>query len=491
MLFNSLSFLAFFPLVVIAYYILPNRFRTYFLLLASCIFYMAFVPKYILVLFTLITLDFFLAQLIERHSGRRRTLFLLTSVAANLGMLFFFKYFNFFNINVAALAAFLHWNYAPSLLKIALPLGLSFHVFQSLSYVIEVYKRRYPAERDYFVYALYVMFFPQLVAGPIERPAHLLPQLKIEHRFDATRVRRGLERMLWGFFKKLVIADNIAPIVSYVYGGTPTDGPLILVIAVLFAFQLYCDFSGYSDIAIGGALVLGMELTENFDRPYSSRSMAEFWRRWHISLSNWLRDYLYYPLVVGWGRASRPRIALSLIITFVLIGLWHGANWTYAFFGAINGFYLTFGLLTASWRERLVSFIKLSQMPRVHHALQVMVVFCLWVFCLIFFRSRDISQAWEIISHMGVNTSHMFDIQYWRYQVFTDQIIGAKKAGVAVICVAILFMEIVQYMQAKMKTLYVWETKSNVLHLVWNYAILFSILFFGHLGAQTFIYFQF
>src|SRR3989344_5030668 len=292
MLFNSLSFAVFFPVVVVLYYTLPQRYHVPLLLIASCVFYMAFVPQYILVLFTLITLDFFLAQLIEKQTGRRRAALLWTSVAGNIGMLFFFKYFNFFNINLDALADLLHWNYDPMLLYIALPLGLSFHIFQSLSYVIEVYRGRFKPERNYLIYALYVMFFPQLVAGPIERPAHLLPQFLKAHTFDAQRVRRGLERILWGFFKKIVIADNIAPIVSHIYAGTPADGPLIIAVALLFAYQLYCDFSGYSDIAVGTALVLGYDIMENFDRPYAARSVSEFWRRWHISLSSWLRDYL-------------------------------------------------------------------------------------------------------------------------------------------------------------------------------------------------------
>src|SRR3989338_1605290 len=352
MLFNSFSFLVFFPVVLITYYVLPYRVRPFFLLLASCFFYMAFVPKYILILFFLITVDYFLGKAIEGAKGRKRRVYLVVSILSNIGVLFFFKYFNFFNENVAQLAHFLDWNYSPMLLSIALPLGLSFHVFQSLSYVIEVYRGKVPAERNYFTYALYVMFFPQLVAGPIERPGHLLPQFKAPHHFDRVNVVRGLERMGWGFFKKLVIANNIAPMVTHLYNQPSLEGPQVLLLATLFAYQLYADFSGYSDIAIGAARTLGYNLTENFNRPFASRSITEFWRRWHISLSNWIRDYLYYPLVLGGTPHSALRLYASLFFTFVAIGLWHGAAWTYVLFGVLHGTYLVIGSGTLSWRKR-------------------------------------------------------------------------------------------------------------------------------------------
>ena len=263
-------------------------------------------PKYIIILFALITLDFFLAKEINKREGGRRKFFFLVSVIANLGTLIFFRYFNFLNENISFLVNFLHWNYDPFLLKIALPLGLSFHIFQSLSYIIEVYKKKYIPEKNYITYALYVMFFPQLVAGPIERPQHLLPQLNTVNSFDFIKARRGLERMLIGFFKKLVIADQLAIIVNYGYSNLYSlDSLTLLFIFVLFAYQIYCDFSGYSDIAIGSALMLGYELTENFNRPFSSQTVGEFWRRWHMSLSNWLRDYLYYPLVFSLGKISK------------------------------------------------------------------------------------------------------------------------------------------------------------------------------------------
>jgi len=397
MLFNSFSFLIFFPAVVIAYYALPHRARVLLLLLVSCFFYMAFVPQYILVLFFLITVDFFLGKAIEKREGSERKMLLLLSVFANLGTLFFFKYFNFFNENVDAIAQFLNWNYSPLILSIALPLGLSFHVFQSLSYVIEVYRRRYGAEKNILTYALYVMFFPQLVAGPIERPGHLIPQFRQEHTFDAERIRSGLERMLWGFFKKIVIADNLASYVNPVYLSPDEHSGLALLLAtVFFAFQVYCDFSGYSDIAVGSAKVLGYDLTINFNRPFFSSSIAEFWRRWHISLSNWLRDYVYYPLALRKKGSVRYRIVSAVLITFVLVGLWHGAAWTFVAFGVLHGSFLAVGQLSERWRKKAVSFLGLSQLPKLMLLWKTLTTFALACAGFVFFRAHSLSDAFLI-----------------------------------------------------------------------------------------------
>lgn len=486
MLFNSLSFAVFFPAVVISYYLLPHKLRSLFLLAASCLFYMAFVPKYILVLFALITLDFFLARLIAKEAGRRRLALLWISISGNLGMLFFFKYFNFFNLNVAALADFLHWNYDPALLYVALPLGLSFHIFQSLSYVIEVYRGHYVPERNYLVYALYVMFFPQLVAGPIERPAHLLPQIRQVHSFDADNVRRGLERMLWGFFKKLVIADNIAPIVAAIYAGTPADGPLIIVAAILFAFQIYCDFSGYSDIAVGSARALGYDIMENFNRPFASRTVGEFWRRWHISLSSWLRDYVYYPMALSGDRHTKARLYVSLLASFALIGLWHGANWTYVIFGTLHGLYMMFGSATAFMRERIAGYIMLTHAPRVRHALQSATVFLLFSFSLIFFRAEDMREAWQLVSHIGSNLLKPDGISSW-----FGALALPDKIRIGVLLLSIGLMEAVQFWQAKLGTLYIFDRWARPLRYLWYYALVIGILLFGYFKAQPFIYFQF
>lgn len=487
MLFNSISFLVFFSIVFITYFAIPHSFRIIFLLLASSYFYMAFVPKFILILFFLITVDYFLALKINKETGSRRKIFLGISILSNIGILFFFKYFNFFNENVATIAQFLDWNYSPIIISVLLPLGLSFHVFQSLSYVIEVYKGKYQPEKKYLNYALYVMFFPQMVAGPIERPQHLLPQISTHHNFDATKARKGLERVLWGLFKKLVIADQIAQIINPLYSDMPSEGSVLIAMAILFSIQLYCDFSGYSDIAIGTALMLGYDLKENFNRPFSARSIADFWRRWHISLSSWLRDYLYYPLVLGFGKVSKTKLYYSLFITFLIIGLWHGANWTFVTFGAIHGMYLVIELITEKRRKWLVNKIGLAEKKILHHSLQVFFVFTLVTISFVFFRAESVSQAWWIITHMFFNTHIDF--------VISDliDVLTSTVGNIVFISIifSIIFMETVQYFQEKQNTLYIFDSLPRVWRYGWYYFLVVFIVMFGYFGAQDFIYFQF
>ncbi|OFZ56311.1 MAG: alginate O-acetyltransferase, partial [Bacteroidetes bacterium RIFCSPHIGHO2_02_FULL_44_7] len=319
MLFNSLQFLIFFPTVTTLYFILPHRFRWFLLLIASCIFYMAFIPAYILILLVTIVVDYIAGILIEKSQGKKRKLYLLISIVANIGFLAFFKYYNFASTNLTELAQFLHWNYSVPVLSIILPIGLSFHTFQAMSYTIEVYRGKQVAERHFGIYALYVLFYPQLVAGPIERPQNLLHQFREEHSFDYRRVTDGLKLMLWGLFKKVVIADRAAVFVDTVF-NSPGDfqGVSFIIAAALFSFQIYCDFSGYSDIAIGAAQVMGFKLMDNFNRPYFSKSIAEFWKRWHISLSTWFKDYLYIPL--GGNRVGKPRWYFNLFFVFLLSG---------------------------------------------------------------------------------------------------------------------------------------------------------------------------
>lgn len=398
MTFNSISFLIFFPAVAILYFLIPGRYRTAFLLLASFYFYMVFVPKYIFILLFLIVADYFLAQIMEKRTGRERKILLVLSILANLGALVFFKYFNFFGENIAAIANFLNWNYSPAVLSIIVPLGLSFHVFTSLSYVIEVYRGKYKPEKNFFAYALYIAFFPKLVSGPIERPYNLLPQFHKEHVFDYDRVTAGLQRMLWGFFKKIVVADNLALYVNQIYAEPYDYSGLVLITAtIFFAVQLYYDFSGYTDIALGAAQVLGFKLMENFNLPYFSGSIAEFWRRWHISLSSWLSDYIYYPLVLSAKKISKFRLYWALLVTFILIGLWHGANWTFIAFGTIQGLYMIFGQITKDFRQWLANTIGLLQWPRLRRAFQIAITFGLVCLGFIFFRANTINDAYFIV----------------------------------------------------------------------------------------------
>ncbi len=492
MLFNSLQFLIFFAVLFFAYYAVPDRFRRHLLLGASCYFYMAYVPKYILILFFLIGTDFYLGQRLAKTEGKARGRLLWISIAANLGTLFVFKYFNFFNENVAALAHLLHWNYPLVLLQIALPIGLSFHVFQSLSYVIEVYKGKQAPETDLVSYALYVLFFSQLVAGPIERPQHFLPQIHKSHAFDSTNARRGLEMMLLGFFKKLVIADRVALIVDKTFAHPYTENGVLLVLGALaFTYQLYCDFSGYSDIAVGSALVFGYDLTNNFRRPFAAGSIAEFWRRWHISLSNWLKDYLYTPLVFAGQRVTKARIYASLFITFVLIGLWHGANWTFVVMGALHGMYLVVSSMSEDLRKRVVAAIGLSRMPRLHKAIKVITVYLLVTFTFVFFRATDLAHARDLLAGMARAPADLVAFaRDWRL-LLTADVFGMQLSVLSRVLAAIFLLEAIQYLQEKKGTPYVMETGSRMRRWAYYYALAFGILFFGYFGAPTFIYFKF
>lgn len=399
MLFNSFHFLLFFPVVTTLYFLLPHRFRWGLLLAASCYFYMAFIPIYILILFVTITVDYFAGIGLEATQGNKKKWILLASIVANVGMLGFFKYFNFANENIAALANLIDWNYPIENLSIILPIGLSFHTFQSLSYTIEVYRGYQKAERHYGYLALYVLFYPQLVAGPIERPQNILHQLHEEHRFEYQRVTDGLKWMAWGMFKKVVIADRMALFVNPIY-DSPTGhaGPALVFATIAFAIQIYCDFSGYSDIAFGSAQVMGIRLMKNFQHPYFAKSISEFWRRWHISLSTWFRDYVYIPL--GGNRAGARRTAINLFITFLLSGLWHGANWTFVIWGALHGAYIILNHWMEPYWTRLRDSGFAKRFAPVHNGLSLLSTFGLVCFAWIFFRASTLSDAFYITTHL-------------------------------------------------------------------------------------------
>ncbi len=387
MIFNSIQFVFFFLLVTTLYYLLPHKYRWLLLLSASCYFYMAFIPVYILILGFTIVIDYFAGILLETGKGNRRKFFLYASLVANIGVLCTFKYYNFLNDNFTVfLSQFGYRNPFP-FMSILLPIGLSFHTFQAMSYTIEVYRGNQKAERNFGIYALYVMFYPQLVAGPIERPQNILHQFYVKHRFDQEKVVSGLKQMLIGFLKKLVIADRLSIYVDTVYNHSSSQNGQTLAIATLFfAVQIYCDFSGYSDIAIGCARVMGFDLMKNFDRPYMSKSVSEFWRRWHISLSTWFRDYLFIPL--GGSRVKKARLYLNLLVVFTVSGIWHGANWTFVIWGALNGIFLIAESILKpkmtydTWWKKL---------------LNMALTFGLICFTWIFFRATSATEGFRII----------------------------------------------------------------------------------------------
>ena len=406
MLFNSLEFAVFFPAVCAIYFALPHARRTSFLLLASAVFYMAFVPAYILVLGATIGVDFAAARKIETARGRSRTAWFAGSIVATCLILFAFKYYAFFTSTFVGLAELAGWRPSPPTLDLILPVGLSFHTFQSLSYVIEVHRGRQRAEQDWRIFATYVLFFPQLVAGPIERPQNLLAQFRARHEFDPALLTSGLKRMAWGFFKKLVIADRLALHVNDAYGDPAAhSGPQLAVATVAFAYQIYCDFSGYSDIAVGAARVFGFRLMENFDAPYSASSTGEFWRRWHISLSSWFRDYVYVPL--GGGRAGSWRRTRNLLLTFALSGLWHGAAWNFVVWGLLNGAYVAAGHASRDGRDRLWARAGLGEQDFTRKTVGWCTTFLLICLSWVFFRATSVTEALVILSRLATGWSEL------------------------------------------------------------------------------------
>ncbi|MFD2718422.1 MBOAT family O-acyltransferase [Hymenobacter monticola] len=359
---------------------------------------MAFIPIYLLILILTIIIDYYAGILIENARGNQRKFYLAMSLVANIGVLAVFKYYNFFIANLNELLHISNYHASLPLLNIILPIGLSFHTFQAMSYTIEVYRGNYPAERHFGIYALYVMFYPQLVAGPIERPQNVLYQFHEKKSFNYDNVTSGLRLMAWGLFKKVVVADRLAFMVNEVYNKPNYFHGLPVIIAtVFFAIQIYCDFSGYSDMALGTARVMGFELMKNFDRPYFSKSIGEFWRRWHISLSTWFKDYLYISL--GGNRVSIPRGYFNLFFVFMVSGLWHGANWTFIAWGALHGFYQIFGRLTKDTRQLIIQKTRLSFLN--HSVITISTTFILVTFAWIFFRANTISDAFLIIRSMA------------------------------------------------------------------------------------------
>ena len=385
MLFNSFQFLVFFPVVTVLFFALPYRFRWALILGASCYFYMAFIPHYILILGVTIVIDYFGGILIERYP-RRKKFYLVLSVVSTTAVLFLFKYYNFFTDNVAALADSMGLYYPLSASSLALPIGLSFHTFQSLSYVIEVYRGNQKAEKHFGIYSVYVMFYPQLVAGPIERPQNLLGQFRQKFDFDYDRVTDGLKQMGWGMFKKVVIADRLALFVDPIYANPEgVSGQALLIATLFFTFQIYCDFSGYSDIAIGAAKVMGFRLMTNFDRPYFSESIVEFWRRWHISLSTWFRDYVYYPM--GGNRVPALRHSFNLLVVFLISGLWHGANWTFLAWGLLHGVALVLVIRTSGITGRFQDLIR-KWVPFIPlRTIKIVITFLFVMVAWVFFRA--------------------------------------------------------------------------------------------------------
>lgn len=420
MTFNSWEFLLFYPIVLLLYFVLPKKARWPMLLAASYFFYMCYSPDLVFLILGTTLISWVCSRVIENTDKTAlKRLAIVITLVVSLGVLFFYKYFNFISTAVNSAIGLFGAAGDPILLDLVLPVGISFYTFQTLSYAIDVYRGDIKAERNFFFYALFVSFFPQLVAGPIERPDNLIPQLREAHPWSTPDAIKGAKHMLVGFFKKVCVADLLSGAVDSVYNAPDEAGSLAIVIAtVFFAIQIYCDFSGYTDIAIGCARIMGIRLMKNFDHPYSATTIKEFWSRWHISLSSWFRDYLYIPL--GGSRCARPRHLFNLFVVFLVSGLWHGANWTFVVWGALHGLYQIIGNLTARPRARLVEKMgKTASSSSVVWPRRV-ITFTLVSFAWIFFRANSISDALHLIktlfsftgggigatlSSMGINTT--------------------------------------------------------------------------------------
>ena len=391
MLFNSFPFLIFFLSVTGIYYTLNRRWQLIWLLAASCYFYAFLIPAYLLILFLIILIDYSAALFIESAEKKnRRRFFLALSIIGNLGVLSLFKYHNFFveNVNLVAGNLF-HSGKLFSIWNLALPVGLSFHTFQAMSYTIEVYRRNQKAEKKLHIYALYVMFYPQLVAGPIERPQKLLPQFYQNHKINYDNLAAGLKLILQGLFMKVVVADRLAIYVDYVFRNADAHGRLALITATFFySFQIYCDFAGYSLIALGAAKSMGFSLSKNFNRPYLASSAREFWKRWNITLSQWFRDYVYFPM--GGSRVTISKYIFNILVVFILSGLWHGASWTFIIWGLLHAVFL----LTDYFRKKFTPSIVIPK------AAGIISTYLVVSFCWIFFRSRNVSEAINMIKRI-------------------------------------------------------------------------------------------
>lgn len=478
MLFNSLQYAVFLPVVFAVYWLLPHKYRWMLLFAASYYFYMSWNVKYVVLILFTTTVSYFAARFIEKTDDLKKKKTLLSiALVSSLGVLFVFKYFDFFVTSFCDLMAKMSIPANPKTLGLLLPVGISFYTFQTLSYVIDVYRGNSKAEKNFGIFATFIAFFPQLVAGPIERTNNLLPQIKEEHHFDYKQAAYGMKLMAWGFFKKMVVADNLAVYVDRVYNDVSNyEGFSLLLATVFFAVQIYCDFSGYSDIARGSAKLLGIELMDNFRSPYFSSSVKEFWSRWHISLSTWFRDYLYIPL--GGNRVKKVRHYLNLFITFLVSGLWHGASWTFIIWGAIHG--------AAQVVENILH-IKAEKNSRIKRVVSMCVVFVFVCFAWIFFRAQNFSEAIFVIKNMFAGIGE--PLNYFM-QGISD--IGMSEMRFAV-CIGVYLIPLAIYDYASLKTdVITWVSKKPAVIRHMFYGATVAIIMFLHaIGEVSFVYFQF
>lgn len=478
MLFNSYEFLVFLPIVFLLYWFVLNRdlrLQNLFLVGASYLFYGWWDWRFLILIFITSICSYFSGILIDKAGTQRNKKRLSAlNIFINLGILGFFKYFNFFIDSFIDLFNLFGIQLASSSLNIILPVGISFYTFQALSYSIDVYRGRVKPTRNIIAFFAYVSFFPQLVAGPIERATQFLPQFYKTRHFNYSQAADGMRQILWGLFKKIVIADNCAYYVDFIFDNYETlPSSTLLIGAVYFAFQIYGDFSGYSDIAIGTARLFGFNLMRNFNYPYFSRDIAEFWRRWHISLTTWFRDYLYIPL--GGSRGPRSMVIRNVFLVFLISGFWHGANWTFIIWGLLNAFYFLPLLLLHKNRKYTDTIAQDRMLPNLREAFQMLITFSITVFAWIVFRSDNLDHALAYINHIGTNAIFQMPV----------------KTGLSLIVPFIILMLIVEWINRfRQHGLEISFIRQAAYRWI-IYVGLILIVFIWGANQQNFIYFQF
>jgi D-alanyl-lipoteichoic acid acyltransferase DltB (MBOAT superfamily) len=450
------------------------------LLVASYVFYAFISFQFIPLLLASTVLTYFTGIIIEKQETKKqKKKVMLVGISVLLFFLGWFKYFNFVNESFRAIAKYFDWNYNVPYQEIVLPLAISFYTFQAVSYLVDIYYGKQKAERHYGYFSIYFAFLPQLVAGPIERAKKLLPQFKVEQKLNYENINYGMKRIAWGFFKKTLIADRLAPIVSSVYDNPNPTGSQIVLATILFSIQLFADFSACSDIAIGCARMLGINLTENFKQPHFAVSISDFWSRWHITLSTWLRDYIFVPLCKG--KKKRSEIYIAIVITFLVSGIWHGAAWTFVIWGLIHGFYRVFGDYTKNYREKIASFILLDRVPELHKWIKIAITFLLVCFSRVFFRSDSVTQAFE-------NAKLFLSISSWNPSGIIDAFEIFTLLNLMIFIFFFIISQLFQYIERNnVSTWKVLSQRSVFARLAFYVFIIFSVLVFG-ISGNGFVY---
>ena len=482
MLFNTLNFALFFIIIFILYWFLANKnykYQNILLLVSSYFFYACWDWRFLFLLIFSTLLDYYTGiKMSESQNQNKKKFWFWLSISINLGFLGVFKYYNFFSTSFATVVSHFGFHVDPWTLKVILPVGISFYTFHGLSYVIDIYNNRIKAERNFIDYSVFVSFFPLLVAGPIERATHLLPQIQKKRVFDYTRAVDGLRQILWGLFKKVVIADNCAKFANIIFDDySHSSGSTLILGALFFTFQIYGDFSGYSDIALGTARLLGIDLLKNFSFPYFSRDIAEFWRRWHISLSSWFRDYLYIPL--GGSKGGTWMKVRNTFIIFIVSGFWHGANWTFIIWGLLNAIYIMPSIVFNTHRNNLDIVAQGKLLPSVREFLSILVTFSLTVFAWIFFRSDTVVHAFDYV--LRIFSTSVFSVPQFKTSELSIPIL-----------ILVVFFIIVEWIgrEQHYAIAKLFSKQPRFYRLAFYYFILLLIFFYEG-TEQQFIYFQF